>query len=163
MGSRHFSRPRSWRWPLATGAAAALTVAAFTASQLAFAAAAFSDNFEDGNHNGWSKSGGTWAVVSDGSRALQQSNATTDNARVFAGDSGWTDYTVSARVKPISLGSGGFVGLLARAKGSTSFYRLGLLPGNQIQLQAVDSGTVTVLGGTPTPSPRAPGTPSPFP
>ena len=148
MGSRHFSRPRSWRWPLATGAAAALTVAAFTASQLAFAAAAFSDNFEDGNHNGWSKSGGTWAVVSDGSRALQQSNATTDNARVFAGDSGWTDYTVSARVKPISLGSGGFVGLLARAKGSTSFYRLGLLPGNQIQLQAVDSGTVTVLGGT---------------
>ena len=36
-------------------------------------------------------------------------------------------------------------GLLARAKSSTTFYRLALLPG-QAQLQAVNSGSVTVLG-----------------
>ena len=48
-------------------------------------------------------------------------------------------------MKPLSLGSGGYAGLLARAAGATTFYRLALLPG-QVQLQAVNSGSVTVLG-----------------
>ena len=34
----------------------------------ASAATLFSDDFESGNSNNWSKSGGTWAVVTDGSR-----------------------------------------------------------------------------------------------
>jgi hypothetical protein len=115
---------------------------------LAQAATAFSANFEGGNLNSWSKSGGTWAVVTDGSKVAQQSKASTDNARIFAGDAGWTGSTVQARVKPLSLGSGGFVGLLARAKSSTTFYRLALMPGNLVQLQAVNSGAVTVLGSS---------------
>lgn len=146
MGSRERSHPRSWRWPLAAGAAAALTAAAFGAGQLAFAGTSFNDNFEDGNSNGWSKSGGTWSVVTDGSRALRQSKAGTDNARIFAGDNGSVNYTAQARVKPLSLGSGGYVGLLARAKSSTTFYRLALLPGNRVELQVIGSGAVTVLG-----------------
>jgi hypothetical protein len=112
------------------------------------AATVFTADFESGATSGWSKSGGTWAVVADGSQTLRQSNAGSENARNLAGDAGWTDYTVSARIKPISFGSGGFAGLLARAKSSTTFYRLALLPGNQAQLQAVNSGTVTVLGSS---------------
>ena len=54
---------------------------------------------------------------------------------------------VQARVKPLSFGSGGVVGLLARASGSTKFYRLALMPGNQVQLQAVNGSSVTVIGG----------------
>jgi|tagenome__1003787_1003787.scaffolds.fasta_scaffold20963451_2 hypothetical protein len=132
--------------PLALVSAAVFGFAAVATAQFASAATAFSANFEDGNIGSWSKSGGTWTVVSDGSKALQQSKAGTDNARIFAGDSGWTSYTVQARVKPLALGSGGFVGLLGRSTSSTTFYRLALLPGNQVQLQAVNSGAVTVLG-----------------
>lgn len=139
------SRLRSRRWPAA--AAAAVTAAGVVlATQVAFADTAFTATFEDGSTSGWSKSGGTWAVVTDGSKVLQQSNAGSENARQFAGDSGWTNYTVQASVKPLSLGSGGFAGLLARSTSSTTFYRLALLPGNTVQLQAVNSGSVTVLG-----------------
>lgn len=109
------------------------------------AATVFSADFESGSTSGWSKSGGTWTVVADGSRTLRQTNAGSENARDFAGDAAWTDYTVSARVKPLAFGSGGFAGLLARARSSTTFYRLALLPG-QAQLQAVNSGSITVLG-----------------
>jgi hypothetical protein len=105
---------------------------------------AFSADFESGSTSAWSKSGGTWSIVSDGSKALSQTNASSANAREFAGDPAWTAYTATARVKPLTLGTGGSVGLLARAKSSTTFYRLALLPG-QVQLQAVNSGTVTVL------------------
>jgi hypothetical protein len=128
------------------GGAVAFTAAAAIFSQIAFAATLFSDNFEDGDTSGWSKSGGTWAVVTDGSKALQQSNAGSENAREFAGTSSWSNYTVSARVKPTSLASNGFAGLLARSTSSTTFYRLALLPSGTVQLQAVNSGSATVLG-----------------
>lgn len=137
---------RHRRWPILAAGVAAFTAVAAITTQVAFAATLFSDTFEDGNTNGWSKSGGTWAVVTDGSGAMRQSNAGSENARTFAGSSSWTNYTVSARVKPLSLASNGFIGLLARSKGSTTFYRLALLPGNAVQLQAVNSGSVTVLG-----------------
>jgi hypothetical protein len=79
---------------------------------------------------------------------LQQSNSGSELAREFAGDSGWTNYTVQARVKPVAWGaSGPYAGLAARASSSTTFYRLVLLNTNRVELQAVRSGAVTVLGG----------------
>ncbi|WP_213450344.1 pectate lyase [Rhizomonospora bruguierae] len=138
-------RRRLRRWPLLAAAGAALLASTVAVTQVAYAATLFTANFESGA-SGWSKSGGTWAVVSDGSQAYRQSNAGSENARVFNGDSGWTNYTVQARVKPVSLGGNGFAAVLARAKTSTTFYRLALLTGNQVQLQAVNSGSVTVLG-----------------
>ena len=41
----------------------------------------FTDDFEDGNANGWSKSGGSWAVVTDGSQVYRQSGTSSDRAR----------------------------------------------------------------------------------
>jgi hypothetical protein len=136
---------RSRRW-LAAAAAGVTAVGVVLATQVAFAETAFSATFEDGSTSGWSKSGGTWSVVTDGSKVLQQSSAGSENAREFAGDSGWTNYTVQASVKLLTLGSGGFAGLLARSSSATTAYRLALLPGNAVQLQAVNSGSVTVLG-----------------
>ncbi|MET7424898.1 family 16 glycoside hydrolase, partial [Dactylosporangium sp. NPDC005555] len=136
-------RLRRYRWPILAAGVAAFTAVAAISTQVAFAATLFSDTFSDGNTNDWSKSGGTWSVV-DG--AMQQSNAGSENARNFAGSTSWTNYTVTARVKPLSLASNGFAGLLARGKSSTTFYRLALLPGNSVQLQVVNSGSVTVLG-----------------
>ncbi|MEU4215121.1 family 16 glycoside hydrolase [Actinoplanes sp. NPDC026623] len=129
----------------AAGLVALVTAGLAVTVTSAEAATLFTADFESGSTSGWSKSGGTWSVVADGSQTLRQSNVSSENARELGGDAGWTDYTVSARVKPISFGSGGFAGLLARAKSSTTFYRLALLPG-QAQLQAVNSGSVTVLG-----------------
>ncbi|MBB5874231.1 hypothetical protein F4553_007665 [Allocatelliglobosispora scoriae] len=146
MGTRTLPHPWLRLLPLVIGAVIAVTAASVVLGQNAFAATVFSDDFEDGNADGWSKSGGDWSVVTDGSKALRQTKATTDNARQFAGSTSWTNYTVSASVKPLSYGSGGFVALLARSTGSTTFFRLALLPGNTVQLQAVNSGAVTVLG-----------------
>jgi hypothetical protein len=121
-----------------------ITAGLVTAMTTAQAATVFSADFESGSTSAWSKSGGTWSIVSDGSQTLRQTNAGSENAREFAGDTSWSDYTVSARVKPLSFGSGGFAGLLVRATSSTTFYRLALLSG-QVQLQAVNSGSITVL------------------
>ncbi|WP_329101637.1 pectate lyase [Micromonospora sp. NBC_01699] len=148
MGVRVPTRPKlRSTWPLVAGAVAAITAGAVLFAPVASAATVFSAGFEDGSISGWSKSGGTWAVVTDGSRAAQQSKADAENARLFNAPTTLTDYTVQARVKPLSIGSNGFVGLLSRANGSTVFYRLALLPG-RVELQAVQGSSVTVIGGS---------------
>ncbi len=132
------------RW--ITTAVVAATAAAVVASAPAFADTLFGDNFDDGNANGWSRSGGTWSVVTDGSAAFRQSS-TSANARALAGNTGWTDYTVQARVRPIAFGAATrSVGVAARARSSSEYYALVLTGGGAAQLQRVTGGTVTVLG-----------------
>src|SRR5262245_1658987 len=97
-------RPARRRWA-AIGAAVATLVSVWALASTARAATVFSDTFEDGDLSGWSKSGGTWAVVSDGSLAARQSNSTSENARIFAGSTSWTTQRVQARVKPLSFGA----------------------------------------------------------
>ncbi|HEX6682326.1 MAG TPA: hypothetical protein VF062_06000 [Candidatus Limnocylindrales bacterium] len=132
---------------------AAITAAAMTAlvsfmSGSANAATLFSDNFEDGNADGWSKSGGEWSVATDGTRVFQQSKLDSELAREFAGSSGWTNYTVSARVKPTAFdGTGRYAGIAARSTGSTTMYRLVLTNANRAELQMVNGSTVALIGG----------------
>ncbi|MEV0608997.1 right-handed parallel beta-helix repeat-containing protein [Polymorphospora rubra] len=130
----------------AVGAAATATALAVTMGSTAHAATLYSDNFDDGDSGDWSKSGGTWAVVTDGSPVLQQSNATSQLARQFAGQTGWTNYTVQARVKPLSYGSAGLAALAARSSSATKMYRLALLGNGRAELQAVNGSTITPLG-----------------
>ncbi len=94
----------------------------------------FSDDFQDGNADGWSRSSGTWAVVTDGSLAYRQSGTSSDsNAR--AGSSSWTNYSVQARVKPIAFGGADrYVGLMARVVNSNHYYYLALQNGNRLVL-----------------------------
>lgn len=126
---------------------AVLAVAALllTAGRMAFAATTlFSDDFEDANTNGWSKSGGTWSVVTDGSRVLRQSS-TGGDARAYAGSSGWTNYAVQARVKPLAFTGDGLVAVAARQQSSTNAYRLALYATGIARLETVRSGTVTSI------------------
>ncbi len=126
------------------------TLTALATAPGARAATSFGDDFEDGDASGWSKSGGTWSVVSDGSAALRQSKLPSDLARVFAGSTGWTDYAVQARVRPITLsGATAFAGLAARSTSSTTFDRLVLTGDGRAELQAVRSGAVSVLASVP--------------
>jgi pectate lyase len=141
------TKSRRWRAVLAAVgaslAAVTLTIVATTGAQ---AAVIFSDNFSGGTGS-WSKSGGSWAVVTDGSAAYQQSNNTSELARAFAGDTGWTSYSVQARVKPLSFnGSNRVVAIASRVSSATRMYRLALINANRAELQAVNGSAITVIG-----------------
>ncbi|MDG4823908.1 pectate lyase [Asanoa sp. WMMD1127] len=127
----------------AVAAAAALALPlSVVGMNMAFAAPVFADSFDDGNANGWSRSGGSWSVVSG---AFRQSS-TGANARALAGTTSWTDYTVTARVTPIAFGSTArTVGVAARVQTSSNYYALVLTGGGSVQLQRVSGGTATAL------------------
>jgi pectate lyase len=135
-------------------AAVAIVVSALVAATIpaAMAATLYSNDFESGDTSGWSKSGGTWGIATDGSKVFQQSKVDSDDARVvYTPGSGFTDYAAQVRVKPLAWGAATrFVALNARVQGATSEYRLALLDSNQAQLQVVNSGTATVLGSVAT-------------
>jgi pectate lyase len=141
-------RGRTWRMlGAAVGAVAVVAVVIAVTLPATLAATLYSNDFESGNLTGWTKSGGSWAIATDGSRVYQQSKLDSADARSwFTNGTTWTDYTVQARVKALAFGSSGrFVALNARVQSATSEYRLALMDSNQAQLQTVDSGSVTVL------------------
>ncbi|HEX6682328.1 MAG TPA: hypothetical protein VF062_06010 [Candidatus Limnocylindrales bacterium] len=112
------------RWLAAFAAATTTIVVAFAAT--ADAATLFSDDFNDGNANGWTTSGGSWSVSSG---TYNQSGSSAD-AKAQAGSLSWTGTTVQARVRPNSFGgsSARAVGVAARAQSMSSFYSLVLTP-----------------------------------
>lgn len=67
-----------------------------------------SDDFNDGNDDGWTRFEGTWAVEN----GEYSSGSSTGPAKTTIGDANWTDYTVEADVKMID--SGGDGGVLVR-------------------------------------------------
>ncbi|MDG6103597.1 polysaccharide lyase family 1 protein [Dactylosporangium aurantiacum] len=141
-----YARLLNRRW--SSTAAVTVAVAALLLGAARIAAAdttVFTDDFEDGNANGWSKSGGSWSVVTDGSRALRQTSATTGDARAYAG-SAWADVTAEARLRPVERAADGFVALAVRQQSSTNAYRFALYTDGRAQLEAVRNGTVTVIG-----------------
>jgi len=141
------SAPRLRRLAVLGGLATVVAAGLFVTVTNAEAATAFSADFESGSTSGWSKSGGTWSIVSDGSQVFQQSDSGSERAREFAGDSGWANYSVQARVKATSFASSaGVVALTARAAGSTKMYRLSLTGSNKVQLETMNGSSITVLG-----------------
>ncbi|MBO3736792.1 family 16 glycoside hydrolase [Actinoplanes flavus] len=144
------SHPRDRRLRRSLGAAglAGLVAAGvFVTIGTAEAATLFTADFESGSTSGWSKSGGTWSVVSDGTQVFQQSDSTNTRARQFAGTTSWTNYSVQARVKATAFSStSGVVALTARAAGATKMYRLSLTGANRVQLETMNGSSVTVLG-----------------
>src|SRR5689334_11532196 len=104
------------RWIATAALAGTVLLLSAIATGPAFADPLFGDTFDDGDASGWTHSGGSWSVVTDGSPAYRQSS-TGANARALAGSTSWTDYTVRARVRPIAYGAAGrSVGVAARAR-----------------------------------------------
>jgi pectate lyase len=129
--------------PVAAALAAVLIALGYGA--VAYADTLFSDDFEDGNSTGWSGSGGSWSVASDGSGVLRQSGTSSD-ARSTAGTQSWTDYSVQARVKPTAFnGSNRFVAVLARVQSNTSYYYVALRGNNTVELKKLVNGSSTTL------------------
>ena len=147
---------RAAGWPPAArggdmdrSSARALTVAAVLA--IAFAAPAgaqtvlFTDDFEDGNANGWTVFGGSWSVVTDGTRVYRQSSGSS-RYRSGAGSTAWTNYSVEARVKPTTWnGTDRFAGLAARLRDRYNGYVLALRSSGRVEMLRIASGTSTAL------------------
>jgi pectate lyase len=132
-------------------AISAVTFALITLTNTPAASAAtlFTDNFEDGNLDGWTRSGGSWSVGTDGSLVAVQSSTSSD-ARMLAGQSTWTDYSVQVRAKALSFnGSDRFVAVLARAQSATSYYYLTLRSSNTAVLRKLVNGSSTTLASIP--------------
>ena len=102
----------------------------------------FCDDFEDGNTVGWTPNGGTWSVITDGSRVYQGGNG---NSMSLAGPAAWTDQTVTARVKVLQFGGTSTsyrAGIVARATSTSNLY-----------VFAIDaSGALRLLKGTSSPA-----------
>ncbi|MEV4518502.1 polysaccharide lyase family 1 protein [Dactylosporangium sp. NPDC049525] len=129
---------------LAVAAVAAVAAALSVAlGATANAATLFSDDFNDGNANGWTASGGTWAVTSG---AYTQSGASA-GAKALASTASWSTMTVSAKVRPTTFGSSGSrgIGVAARAQSTSNFYAL-VLTSTSVQLR---KGATTTLASAP--------------
>ncbi|MDG4764704.1 pectate lyase [Solwaraspora sp. WMMD406] len=139
---------------VATALAAALAVSlaivlAVSLASVAHAATLFSDDFDTGSAAGWTRSGGSWSVVTDGSGVYRQSGTGSD-AKAQAGAT-WTDQAVQARVNPLAFGgSDRFVGVAARARNMTTYYYLALRADGQVVLGRRGSGGYTTLASAPT-------------
>ncbi len=111
-----------------------IAVLCWTGHSLVSAANLFSDDFEDGNSTGWSTSGGSWSVVTDGSKVYKQAGASA-NAYSYTGNSAWTDYSVQVRAKALSFnGTGRTFGITARYSSTSNYYYLAISNANQLQL-----------------------------
>ena len=102
----------------------------------------FCDDFEDGNANGWAPNGGTWSVITDGSRVYEGGNG---SSMSLAGQPTWTDQTVQARMKVLQFG------------GTSTSYRAGIVAratdASNLYVFAIDaSGAMRLLKGTSSPS-----------
>ncbi|WP_202919123.1 pectate lyase family protein [Saccharothrix deserti] len=114
----------------------------------ASAATLFGDDFEDGNSTGWSSSGGSWTVATDGSRVWRQSGTSSD-ARALAG-SVWSGQSAQARIKPTGFnGTGRHVAVTARVQNTSNYYYLGLSNAGSVVLGKRVGGGLTTLATAP--------------
>jgi pectate lyase len=140
---------RRWRAGLVAAAALSLAVTLIGWTGTATAATLFTDDFADGDSAGWTTSGGTWSVAADGTPVLRQSGTSAD-ARALAGTATWSDYTVTARVKPTAFnGANRFAALAARVQSATSYYYLALRSNNTVELKRLSGGSSATLAAAP--------------
>lgn len=120
-----------------------------TPTPAATATPLLSDDFEDGNANGWTSGSGTWSVATDGStKVYRQSDNTVANARSVAGRSSWSNYEITAKVKTESFDSGGYagVGLNVRYQDSSNYYYFFYYKNDgTLKIQKYVGGTATTL------------------
>ncbi|UUZ84787.1 hypothetical protein LJK88_14845 [Paenibacillus sp. P26] len=62
------------------------------------AATLYSDDFSDGNADGWSTTNGSWSVVQDNGNYVYYQSSTSSEGRATSGSQSWTDYSVEADV-----------------------------------------------------------------
>jgi len=103
------------------------------------------EDFEDSVANGFTTSGGTWSIATDGMKVYRQSSTTVADAWSFHNTS-WTDPIFHVDVKPIAFnGTNRHVSIYARWLDSNNHYYFALRSSNTIELKKKVGGTVTTL------------------
>ena len=130
------------RMAVACAAVAFLSAAGSTAQ----AQALFSDDFNDGNANGWTSTSGSWSVATDGT-PVYRVGTNGGNVRSSAGSSTWTSYSVQARLKPLSFSSSSvrWVSLLGRYRDTGNYYYVALQNDNLLRLRKFVGSSSTTL------------------
>jgi hypothetical protein len=108
----------------------------------------YAEEFEDGNATDWTPVDGTWAVVEEDSDVYKQTSAGV-TAVSYSGDSSWTDYTVTARIKANELPANSASGILARYVDADNNYWLRLHQSSLVQLYKKVNGVTTLLQEAP--------------
>jgi hypothetical protein len=99
----------------------------------------FSDDFEDGNSNGWTTSNGTWAIATDGSKVYGQTGTGTASTVLMsrAGSMTWANQIIEAKVKVKAFGGSStsyFAAIYGRSNG-TDYYALALRQDGKIAIR----------------------------
>ncbi|WP_284646192.1 family 16 glycoside hydrolase [Paenibacillus silviterrae] len=114
--------------------------------------APYTETFEDGIADGWTTYGGVWSVAAqtDGSKAYKQSATGGDVMAIQPSTVNDGDYTVEAKVRMDTLGTGSTgAGLAFRMKDTNNFYWLNLRPNqNDIRLMKKVGGVWSQVGST---------------
>ncbi len=111
----------------------------------------FADDFESSSsfpEGPWTNASlnGSWAIVTDGTWAARQQDATSNTYIATVGEPTWTDYTLSARVKTGSTAVRN--GLVARYVDGNNFYFL-ILHDGKVLLNKKVSGSTQTLQSAP--------------
>ena len=100
----------------------------------------FSDDFETGM-DGWSAASGSWSTIQDGGDYSLDNGSSRGISIISAGDTSWTDYTYSAKVRRRTEKAG----LLGRYQNSNRYYHFALRNSGIFFLDINDNGTYTRL------------------
>lgn len=106
----------------------------------------FSDNFENGGQALWTATSGVWSVVKDSGGYVYQQSSTREG-RTFAGDSGWTDYSVTADVYVDDFNGSNRVYVAGRYTDGNNFYAASLYnsKGGTLEIRKKVSGSSTTI------------------
>jgi uncharacterized repeat protein (TIGR02543 family) len=122
-----------------------------------------SDDFEDGDADGWTEQAGTWSVVPDPDyniyyRVVYTGTSPTSRRSYITettvpGSSTWTDYVVQAKFKTEgSTENSGFPTIIARWQNSKNYYYLGIEGDGDVRIRkyvdshSFDIGNKVALG-----------------
>ncbi len=103
----------------------------------------FTDNFESGSFANWTATQGTWSVVTDGTKALAQTS-TSDEGRISAGSSAWTNYSVKASIKVDNYNSNR-VQLCGRYSDGNNYYAASLYKGTTLEIRKKVNGSSSTI------------------
>ncbi len=113
----------------------------------ASASTLFSDDFSDGNANGWTADSSKyddWSVVSDGGNYVLYSSSTKEG-RIGAGNSSWTNYSVQAKVKVENFNGSNRAYVNGRYQDGNTYYAASLTAGNKLELRKKVNGSSSTL------------------
>jgi hypothetical protein len=106
----------------------------------------FQDDFEDGNSTGWSTTGGTWNVLTDGATKVYSQSNIMNEALSTAGSS-WSNYTYSAKMKLLNTYAN--AGLVFRYTDANNYYMFRLNHSTQsAELYKKVGGTLTLVSSS---------------